>query len=259
MTDSINIAVSGMHAQQSRIDVISNNLANVNTTGFKKSEVHFEDLMAKEIGAAKSLFTREQPASYIGTGTAISNVVREFSQGDVDITDGQLDLAIQGQGFLEIVLPDGAVAYTRSGSLKVDGEGYLVNHDGYALRPAIRIPDGVESLLIQADGNLFAKIGGADQPELLGQIELANFMNAAALNPIGDNLYLPTQAAGAVFYSTPGEDGFGLLQQGALERSNVNLVQEMTGLLMAQRGYELNAQVIQVSNSILEVVNGLNR
>jgi flagellar basal-body rod protein FlgG len=259
MYDSINIAVSGMQAQQSKIDVISNNLANVNTSGYKKSNVHFEDLMSKEVQASKSLFTREQQSSYAGMGTAISNIEREFTQGDIDITDGQLDVAIQGQGFLEILLPDGVSAFTRSGNLKVAADGYLVNRDGYALRPSIRIPENVESLLIQADGNIFAKLGEQDQPEFLGQIELANFMNAAALQPIGDNLYLQTEAAGAAYYSRPGEDGFGLLQQGAIERSNVNLVEEMTGLLMAQRGYELNAQVIQATNSILEVVNGLSR
>lgn len=259
MYDSINIAVSGMHAQQSKVEVISNNLANVNTTGYKKSSIHFEDLMSKEIQASRTLFTREQQPSYMGAGTAVSNITREFSQGDIDITDSQLDIAIQGPGFIEVLLPDGASAFTRSGNLKVDADGSLVNRDGYVLRPSVRIPENVESLLIQADGNVYAKLGGQNQLEFLGQLELANFMNAGALQPIGDNLYLPTEAAGAAYYAAPGDDGFGLIQQGAVERSNVNLVEEMTGLLMAQRGYELNAQVIQVSNSILEVVNGLSK
>ncbi len=259
MSDSINIAMSGMNAQQNKIDIISNNLANLNTPGFKKSSVQFEDLMSKEMHSSKSLFTREQTSYYMGMGTGVGNVGREFTQGDVSITGRQLDIAIQGEGFLEVLLPDGVSAYTRSGSLKLNSEGFFANADNYVIRPSIRAPEGVESILIQSDGNVLAMVGGKETPEHLGRIELANFMNPSALQPIGDNLYVSTEQAGPAFFSDPGEEGFGIIQQGAIEQSNVDLVQEMTGLLMAQRGYELNAQVIQATNSILEVINSLSR
>lgn len=259
MYESINIAMSGMNAQQNKIDVISNNLANINTPGFKKSGIQFEDLMSKEVQFSKSLFTRAQTSSYVGMGTSVSSVNREFTQGDVSITGRQLDIAIQGEGFLEILLPDGMSAYTRSGSLKLNSDGFFCNADGYVLRPSIRAPEGVESILIQSDGAVLAMVGGKETPELLGKIELANFMNPAALQPIGDNLYVVSEQAGPAYFSDPGENGLGTLQQGAVEQSNVDLVQEMTGLLMAQRGYELNAQVIQTTNSILEVINSLSR
>ncbi len=259
MYDAINIAVSGMHAQQSRIDVVSNNLSNVNTAGFKKSNVHFEDLMSRELQTARTLYTREQQNSYFGQGTAISNVTREFTQGDMQVTDRPLDLAIQGEGFFEVLLPDGVAAYTRAGSFNINGDGFLVNRDGYLIQPALRFPDNIKSVLVQSDGSVMALLGDDVQPEYIGHIELTNFVNASGLQPIGDNLYISTEASGSSIYSRPGEDEFGLLQQGAIESSNVNLVEEMTSLLMAQRGYELNAQVIQASNSILEVVNSLSR
>ncbi len=259
MVDSLNIAASGMHAQQMQIDVIANNLANVNTAGFKKSTVQFEDLMSIAIREATDLMGAQAPQSFVGLGTGVGLIRKEFAQGDMTLTDRPLDVAIQGEGFIEVLLPDGSSAYTRVGNLMVGEDGLVVNSDGYPLRPAIVIPDDMESLLVQADGRFMAKVVGRDDLFEIGQMELVKFMNPTGLTPSGDNIYLANEISGDGFSGTPSEDGFGRIQQGALEGSNVALVNEMTNLLLAQRGYEMGAKVVQTSNEILEIINGLNR
>ncbi|HHJ13917.1 MAG TPA: flagellar basal-body rod protein FlgG [Gammaproteobacteria bacterium] len=259
MIESLNIGASGMHAQQLHIDVIANNLANSNTMGYKKSRVEFEDLMYREMVRAGGLIASPALERPMGTGAAIASTNKIFTTGDVKKTERSLDVAIQGDGFFEVLLPDNSYAYTRSGALQIDPDGYLTTADGYQLSGLIQVPGDTEELLIGRDGRVLAQVSGDSELVELGTIELARFVSAAGLTPLGDNLYIPTDNSGDALYAIPGEDGAGTLNQGFLEASNVNLVEELTNLILAQRAYEINSKVVQASDDLLGIINNLRR
>ena len=259
MLDAFNIAATGMHTQQTNVDVIANNLANVNTAGFKKSRVDFEDMMYRQVLAASGPLTAPDIGNPVGTGSSISSVSKVFSQGELLNTQKPYDIAIQGEGFLEVLLPDGTYAYTRAGALNVDAEGMLVNGDGFQLSPLVQLPSDTESIVMQQDGRVMAQLEGEKKLTEVGRIELVRFMNPAGLTPMGDNLYIPSQGSGDAIYGEPGGDGYGVIAQGFLETSNVELVEELTNLILAQRGYEMNAKVVQAADDILGIINNLRR
>ena len=259
MFDAFHISASSMEAHQVHVNTIANNLANSNTTGFKKSKVEFEDLMYRELNALRGLRIDPDIDNPIGSGAAAASIEKIFSQGDLKATGRELDLAIQGKGFLELLLPDGELAYSRTGYLLIDRDGFLVNSDGYRLNPSIEIPQDTQSVLVTGDGRVLAQFPGQDDPVEVGRLELAAFINPNGLTPLGDNLYRPSEQSGNAFYGEPGEEQFGLIEQGFLEGSNVSLVEELTGLMLAQRGYEMNAKVIQAADNMLSIVNDLSR
>jgi flagellar basal-body rod protein FlgG len=259
MLDAFYISASSLHAHQVHVDVIANNLANVNTTGFKKSKVQFEDLMYLELASAKGLLRNPDIDNGRGMGTATASIEKVFSQGEIKSTGRNLDIAIEGNGFLELLLPDGEYAYSRTGHLQIDREGLLVNSDGYALSPSIYIPADAQEVVISSDGEISVTLPGKADPVALGRIDLAGFINPGGLSPLGDNLYRPSQASGDAFYGAPGDEGFGALAQGFLEGSNVSLIEELTNMMLAQRGYEINAKVIQAADEMLGIVNNLRR
>jgi flagellar basal-body rod protein FlgG len=260
MIESLSIGASGMQAQQTQIDVIANNLANVNTMGFKKSRVDFEDLMYREMARTRSnllpTFDLERP---VGVGVGISSTGKVFTSGEVKKTDRSLDLAIQGEGFFEVVLTDNSYAYTRNGAMRIDGDGYLATADGYRLSGLIQVPSDAEDISIQSDGKVLAQVADQDDLVEIGSMDLIRFVNAGGLSPVGDNLYLPSENSGDGYYGIPGEEGFGSVQQGYLEASNVDLVEEMTQLVLAQRAYEINSKVVQAADELLSIVNNLRR
>ncbi len=259
MLNAFHISASSMHAHQNHVDVIANNLANANTTGFKKSKVEFEDLMYVELASTQGLLLNPDIDNAMGMGTGTASVEKVFSQGETKATDRDLDIAIQGKGFFELLLPDGEYAYTRTGNMQVDREGVLINSDGYPLSPSLQIPADVQNLLITAEGSVQAQLSGETALVEIGQVELAGFMNPSGLTPLGNNLYRPSDDSGDAFYSEPGEEGFGTLEQGYLEGSNVSLIEELTNMMLAQRGYEMNAKVLQAADDMLGIVNNLRR
>ncbi|MGI6610632.1 MAG: flagellar basal-body rod protein FlgG [Limnochordia bacterium] len=262
MMRSLWIAASGMSGQQFNIDTIANNLANVNTSGYKKSRVDFQDLLYQTIRVAGTPATT---GAQVPTGIHIGHGVRQvatqkiFTQGAFKQTDNPLDLVIEGDGFLQVLLPDGSVAYTRDGALKKDSQGRLVTSDGFPLEPEIVIPDGAASISVAADGSVTASISGQDRPEDIGQIELARFVNPAGLRSWGRNLYLPSAGSGEAIVGTPGLEGLGSIAQGFVEMSNVQVVEEMVNMIMSQRAYESNSKAIQASDDMLQTANNLRR
>jgi len=259
MIDSLYIGASGMHAQQMNVDVIANNLANVNTTSFKKSRVDFEDLMYRNVARANGPIGSADNAHRLGVGTAIASAEKVFSDGDLKKTERPLDLAIRGPGFLEVLMPDGNAAYTRSGALQIGGDGMLSTIDGRRLADSIHVPSDATGILIYPNGQVMAQIPRSSQLMEIGQIRLAQFTNPAGLQPMGDNLYVPTEKSGDAQSGTPGEGGRGQLAQGFLETSNVKLVEEMVNLILGQRAYEINSKVVQASDEMLSIINGLYR
>lgn len=259
MLEAFNIAATGMHSHQMNVDVIANNLANANTPGFKKSKVEFEDLMYRQAAAASGLLGSADIMNPVGIGSAVSTIGKVFTLGDLKNTQQPLDIAIRGAGFIEVVLPDGNNAYTRTGSLRLDKDGMLVTADGYPVSSMIQIPSDAQNVQVQEDGTVLAQFAGEQKATELGTIELANVINPDGLTPMGDNLYVPSHASGDVYYGEPGQEGMGTLAQGFLEGSNVDLVEEMTNLVLAQRGYEINAKVLQAADDMLGIVNGLRR
>lgn len=258
MLDSLYIGATGMHAQQTSIDVIANNLANVNTAGFKRNRIDFEDLLYRNISAASVTQTAMGNGS-AGLGTAIMATGKIFIEGDLKKTDQPLDVAIKGQGFYELTRPDGSSVYTRSGTFQVNADGLLVNQDGFPIAGSLQVPPDTKSVQIQADGRVFVVTRADPRPVVIGQIELSNFVNAAGLEPLGDNLYVATSRSGDALRSVPGENGSGTLAQGFQEASNVKLIDEMVNLVIAQRAYEINAKVVQASDEMLSIANGLFR
>jgi flagellar basal-body rod protein FlgG len=260
MIESLSIGASGMHAQQTQIDVIANNLANVNTMGFKKSRVDFEDLLYREMtcsqGSSLPGLNIDRP---IGSGVGISSTGKVFTTGEVKSTERALDLAIQGEGFFELILPDNNYAYTRNGAMRIDQDGYLASADGYRLSGLIQVPNDAEEILIQSDGQVLAQVANDSELVEIGSMDLVKFVNAAGLTPVGDNLYQASENSGDAYYGIPGEDGFGAVRQGFLEASNVNLVEEMTQMMLAQRTYEINSKVVQASDELLGIINNLRR
>lgn len=262
MMRSLYTATTGMLGQQLQIDTTSNNIANVNTIGFKKQRAEFADLFYQPLqyaGTATSETTISPTGIEVGIGVRPVSVQKMFSQGHPKETENNLDIAITGNGFFQIELPDGNIAYTRAGSFKLDNEGNVVNADGYALIPSITIPEGTTQINIGTDGTVTVLEGNQSQANVLGQIEIVNFINPAGLHALGDNLLINTNASGEPVVGVPGLDGFGQLRQGFLEISNVKLVEEMTDLITGQRAYEANSKTIQTADSMLQTVNGLKR
>ncbi len=262
MMRSLWTAASGMVAQQANIDVISNNLANVNTTGFKKNRTDFQDLMYQTLRQAG---TNTGADNELPTGVQIGHGVRQvatqkiYTQGSFQSTGNDYDMVIEGDGFFQIAMPDGTIAYTRDGSFKTDGDGRMVTSEGYLLEPQITIPDGALELSVSAEGIVSVKMPDQEEPEEIGQIELARFINPAGLESIGRNLLKETGASGAPVVNNPGTDGAGTLVQKYLEMSNVQVVEEMVNMIVAQRAYEVNSKAITTSDDMLGIANGLKR
>lgn len=251
------ISKTGLDALQTKMNVVSNNLANASTVGFKQGRAVFEDLMYQAInqpGGLTSQETSSPTGSMVGTGVRNVAVQKTFKQGGNIQTDNPTDVRILGQGFLQVLLPDGNIAYTRDGQLKVGNDGSLMTSSGYQLQPAITLPENPTSITIGSDGVVSVASGNSTDFVTVGTIELANFINPAGLLPKGENLFLETAASGAATTGTAGSNGYGSLAQGALEGSNVNIVQEMIGLIETQRAYELNSKAISTVDSMLQFV-----
>lgn len=255
-------SATGMDAQQANIDVISNNLANVNTTGFKKSRVNFQDLMyqrLREPGTPNAQGAQVPVGIEIGHGSKISATQKIFSPGSIQNTGNPLDILIEGDGFLQVLRPDGTIAYTRDGSLKQDSTGRIVTSDGYPIQPEIYIPQDATEISITSDGTVAVNIAGGNQPQQLGQIQLARFSNPAGLNSVGRNLFEATVASGDPQIGAPGDAGYGTIAQGFLEMSNVKVVEEMVNMIAAQRAYEVNSKSIQAADEMLKTANQIKR
>ncbi|MEJ2059015.1 MAG: flagellar basal-body rod protein FlgG [Gammaproteobacteria bacterium] len=258
MTPALWIAKTGLDAQQTRMDVIANNLANVNTTGFKKGRASFEDLIyqnVRQAGAQSSQNTQLPSGLMLGTGVRVDSTEKIFTQGNIVQTGNNLDMAVQGRGFFQILMPDGTVAYTRNGSFQLDSNGQVVDSSGNPLQPTITVPQNTTSITIGSDGTVTATVAGNTQPTQLGTVQLTDFINPAGLMPIGQNLFLETAASGPPQTSTPGLNGVGTLQQGSLESSNVNTVESLVNMIETQRAYEINSKAIATTDQMLQYVN----
>jgi len=262
MIRSLWTAATGMEAQQLNIDTISNNLANVNTVGFKRSRADFQDLlyqMVKEAGVSSTSNTTEPTGIQVGLGVKPAAVVKNFSQGNFKETGNPLDMSIAGNGFFQITMPDGTTSYSRSGAFKIDNNGRIVTSEGYPLSPELTIPSDTTNINIGNDGTVSVLEAGQTAPSQIGQIQLAYFINPAGLKSLGHNLYQETDASGTATVGNPGSDGIGTLEQGILEMSNVSVVQEMVNMIAGQRAYETNAKAIQTSDEMLQTANNLKR
>ncbi|MBK1691543.1 flagellar basal-body rod protein FlgG [Ectothiorhodospira mobilis] len=259
MNQAMWISKTGLDAQQTRMSTLSNNLANVNTTAFKKGRASFEDLIYQNIRqpGAQAAQNNELPTGLmVGVGVRTVATEKIFTQGNHIQTDNSLDVAIQGRGFFEILTPDGNVAYTRDGSFQLNSEGQVVMSNGYPLQPGIFVPEGTKSISISEDGIVSATVAGEeDAPVEIGNIQLADFVNPAGLEPLGQNLYAETAASGAPQQGNPGQDGLGRLMQGALESSNVNIAEELVNMIETQRAYEINSKSISSSDQMMQYLN----
>nr|WP_296750580.1 flagellar basal-body rod protein FlgG [Thioalkalivibrio sp.] len=258
MNKALWIAKTGLDAQQTRMSVVSNNLANVNTTGFKKSRAVFEDLVyqtVRQAGAQSAQNTELPSGLMLGTGVRTVATEKMFTQGNLTQTDNSLDVAIQGRGFFEILMPDGSLGYTRDGSFQLNSEGQMVTSSGYEVQPGIVIPEGTLSITVAEDGTVSAQVAGNVGPVEVGALQLADFINPAGLQPVGQNLFTETAASGAPQTGTPGLDGRGSLIQGFLEGSNVNTVEELVNMIETQRAYEMNSKAISTADQMLQYVN----
>ena len=262
MNPALRAAASGMMAQQLRTEVISNNLANVNTTGFKRSRAQFEDLLYQTVQGSAVIGAPEnqtQPAVQIGRGTRLVGVQRLHSQGAMETTNRPLDIAIEGEGFLQVQMAGGQTGYTRDGSLEISDQGVLVSAQGYTVQPSIKIPEDTTGITISRTGIVAVTRGQSPTPEEIGRLELARFANPAGLQSMGENVYAPTSASGEAVTGYPQDEGFGRIVQGALEGSNVEIVQEMVDMITAMRAYEINSKAIKNSEEMLEIANNLVR
>lgn len=260
MYRSLWTGTTGMQSQQLQLDVIANNLANVNTTGFKKSNIDFQDLLYQSMkvpGSQTSADTESPTGILVGLGAKPAAVNKVFTQGDLIGTENELDVAIEGRGFFQIERPDGNLAYTRGGAFKLDSNGRMTSSDGYPLVPEIVIPAGTKQISIGNTGIVSVVIDADTESTEVGTIELASFTNPAGLAPIGQNLFEETGASGAVTLGTPGDEGYGILIQAFLEGSNVNIVEEMTNMITTQRAYEINSKTITTSDEMMRTVNDL--
>jgi flagellar basal-body rod protein FlgG len=258
---ALHIAATGMMAQELNVEVISNNIANMNTTGFKRHRAEFQDLIYQDqrrVGTASSDAGTVVPSGIqLGLGVKTAATYRVNEQGALILTDNQFDLSIRGEGYFQITLPNGNTAYTRAGSFQLDQNGTLVTPDGYTVQPGITIPADTLGVTINESGQVFAAIDGQVDEQNVGQLQLAIFQNPAGLENVGNNLLLETAASGAANTGAPGAAGYGRLQQGFLESSNVDPVQEITNLITAQRAYELNSKVIETSDQMMSTVNNV--
>ena len=254
MMRSLWIAKTGLDAQQLNLDVISNNLANVSTNGFKRSRAVFEDLLyqtMRQPGAQSTQTTQVPSGLTLGTGTRPVATERIYTQGSLQQTQNPLDMAINGQGFFQIQMPDGTLAYTRDGSFQKDNTGQIVTSSGYPLSPAVTIPQNATSLTISRDGVVSVTLPGATAPTQLGTVQLATFINVGGLQSVGENLFIETASSGTPGPNTPGLNGTGLINQGYVETSNVNVAEELVTMIQTQRAYEVNSKVITTSDAML--------
>ena len=255
---ALHVARTGLDAQQNRMQVIANNIANVNTTGFKRDRANFETLAYQYLtqpGATSAGDDKYTQGSALGTGVRMTGTSRSDSQGSINQTGNALDVAIQGNGFFQIEQPDGTTAYTRDGNFSITAEGQMVTDDGRALVPNITIPTGATNITIGSDGTVSATTSGATEATQLGKIQLASFVNPSGLKAIGDNLMTETAASGSPQIGDPGIDGRGSIAQGSLEASNVNVVEELVDMIETQRAYEVNSKMIKATDEMLQYVN----
>jgi flagellar basal-body rod protein FlgG len=260
MIRSLTTAATGMKAQQTNMDVSANNIANVSTTGFKKARAEFEDLMYQtqvEPGAATGQNSISPTGVQVGLGVKTAAVAKDFEQGSTKITNGAFDIEIQGAGFFPVQMQNGQIAYTRDGSFKKGPDGRLQDRNGNVLQPEINVPGNATGVEISSNGQVQIVLDVATQPQNIGQIQLVGFVNPAGLKSLGGNLFVPTNASGLPQQAIPGQAGLGSLAQGQLETSNVNIVDEMVGMITTQRAYETNSKVIQASDAMLQAINNL--
>ena len=257
MDSALWAAKTGLEAQQTRMAVTANNLANVNTTGFKRGRVAFEDLLyqnLRQVGADTAQDTQLPSGLAVGTGVRVVATEKTYTQGNLQVTNNALDVAINGRGFFQVALPDGTNAYTRDGSFKINAQGELVTSGGYRVQPAVSIPDGAQSVSIGTDGAVSVQLAGQPAPSQVGSLQVVDFVNPAGLQARGENLMLESAASGPPQAGTPGLNGLGALQQGALEASNVNVVEELVAMIETQRAYEMNSKAISTADKMLETL-----
>jgi flagellar basal-body rod protein FlgG len=257
MSEPLYVAMTGLDAQHTRMSVIANNLANVNTVGFKRDRTVFADLLyqnVQQVGAQSSQDTTLPSGVNLGTGTRLVATEKLHGQGNLIHTENALDVAIQGRGFLQILMPDGSLGYTRNGALQTDSSGQMVTAKGYLVQPSITIPDGAQNITIASDGVVSVQLAGQTQPTQVGTLQLADFINPTGLQPVGDNLYVESAASGSPQTGNPGDNGIGVLVQGSLETSNVNVVTELVNMIETQRAYEMNSKAIETSDQMLQFV-----
>lgn len=255
MIRSLSIAKTGLDAQQTQLDVISNNLANVGTTGFKRSRAVFEDLMyqnMRQVGGQTSDQTRLPSGLQVGTGVRVVATERIHTQGNPTKTDNSKDVAINGDGFFQVLMPDGTISYTRDGSFQTDQNGQLVTASGFPVQPAITLPQNATSMTIGRDGTVSVVQAGSTASVQVGQLQLATFLNSTGLQSSGENLYVETDSSGGPNTTAPGQNGAGLLSQGYVEASNVNVVEELVNMIQTQRSYEINSKAIKTSDEMLQ-------
>lgn len=258
MNQALWVAKTGLDAQQTRLSVISNNLANVSTTGYKQSRAVFEDLLyqnLRQVGGQTSQDTRLPSGLSLGTGTRVVATEKLHTQGNIETTGNALDLAIDGKGFFPIILPDGTEGYTRDGSFMLSDQGQMVTASGYTLQPGINIPSDAQSITIGGDGIVSVSLPGQAAPVTVGNLQITNFINPTGLQPIGENLFVESAASGGPQAGTPGQTGLGRLNQGSLEASNVNIVEEMVGMIETQRAYEMNSKLISTADGMMQFLN----
>lgn len=251
------VSKTGLGAQDTNLKTISNNLANVNTTGFKRDRAVFQDLLyqiKRQPGGQSSQDSTLPSGLQLGTGVRVAGTEKVFTEGNLQITDQSLDVAIDGRGFLQVLMPDGTITYTRDGQLEINADGDLVTAEGYAIEPAINVPQGSTSLTIGSDGTVSVQIAGDADPTQIGTLTTVDFVNPTGLQAIGGNLFRETGASGDPQQGTPGLDGFGTLVQGALETSNVEIVEEMVNMITTQRAYEMNAKVVSTADRMLQYI-----
>jgi flagellar basal-body rod protein FlgG len=257
MHAALYVSKTGLSAQDRQLTTISNNLANTSTIGFKRDRAIFEDLLyqnQRQPGSQQTQETQLPSGLQLGVGARVVATQKEFTQGTLQVTEQSLDVAIDGHGFLQVLQPDGTIAYTRNGQLQINGEGQIVNADGFLLEPAIIVPEGVNKITIGTDGNVNAFAPGDAQPQQLGNITLVDFVNHSGLQAIGGNLFVETVASGNPVEGTPGENGLGTIKQYMLENSNVDIVEEMVNMITTQRAYEMNSKVVSTADQMLQFI-----
>ncbi|ODS90613.1 MAG: flagellar basal body rod protein FlgG [Comamonas sp. SCN 65-56] len=260
MMNSLWIAKTGMTAQQTQLDVISHNLANVSTTGFKRNNAVFEDLVyqnLRQVGAQTDEQNQLPTGLHLGLGVNVVATSRKFTQGSLQQTDNNLDVAIDGKGFLEISMPDGTTAYTRDGSFKLDSQGRVVTSNGLPVAPGLTVPPDTKAISIAQDGTVSVTVAGNAAPQQIGQLTMSSFINPAGLEPVGQNLFKESAASGAPQQGQPGTNGLGIIKQGFVENSNVNVVEELINMIQTQRAYDLNSKAVQTSDQMLSRLSQL--
>ncbi|BFM06693.1 flagellar basal-body rod protein FlgG [Halioxenophilus aromaticivorans] len=257
MHSALYVSKTGLSAQDTQLTTISNNLANASTVGFKRDSAVFEDLLyqiTRQPGAQSTQDTTLPSGLQLGTGVRVVSTQKQFEQGSIQVTDQTLDVAIEGRGLFQITMPDGGTAYTRNGQFHLNSEGTIVNANGLVLEPAINVPENTSTLTIGTDGTVSANIIGQNAPQQIGSITLMDFINPAGLQAFGGNLFYETAASGNPTQGTPGQNGYGELQQGSLESSNVDIVEEMVNMITTQRVYELNSKVVSTADQMLQYI-----